>query len=67
MRAAQTTIMDYGYIVGPYKGNIGVILGLHWGYIGDNGKEHGNFLVNPESIGDPPQLNCSLNSFKGVI
>ena len=39
----ETTIMDYGYIVGLYKGNIGVILGLHWGYIGDNGKGNGNY------------------------
>ena len=30
----ETAIMGYGYIVGPYKGNIGVMLGLHWGYIG---------------------------------
>ena len=25
--------------MGFYRG----ILGLHWGYMGDNGKEHGNY------------------------
>ena len=40
-----TLALRMGGVVGNMGGsiNIGILLGLYWGYVGDNGKENGNY------------------------
>ena len=40
-----------GVIQGLYRGYMGVILGLYWAYIGDNGKENGNYYFRGWRLG----------------